>query len=181
MNEKKKEEQKQEVQKMPSRKGVAPFERFDLLSDSGFFKEMDRFFDEYLPQRWWHQWRLGRPEGLFAHPMLSPFEGKTPRVDVLDREEDFLVKAELPGVEKKDINITIAQNVLTLEAKMSKEEKEEKEEYYRREISSGSYKRTIELPVAVKDSEAKATFKNGVLELTIPKVEKTKRSTIKVE
>lgn len=180
MSEKKKEEQKQELQKMPSRGLSSPFERFDLMSDSGFFREMDRLFEEYLPHRWLHQFRLGRPGSLAAHS-LSPFAGKTPTVDVIDREGDFLIKAELPGVGKEDINITIADNTLTLEAKMSKEEKEEKGEYFRREICRGSYQRTLALPAAVKENEAKATFKNGVLELIVPKVEKTKRSTIKVE
>lgn len=104
-----------------------------------------------------------------------------PSVDILNRENDILIKAELPGVDKKDINISIANNAVTLEASMSKEEKEEKAEYYRREICRGSYRRVIELPEAVKENEAKATFQNGVLELTIPKQEKTKRSTIKVE
>ena len=112
---------------------------------------------------------------------MAPFAGKTPCVDVINRESDFLVKAELPGVEKKDINITLANNMLTLEASMSKEEKEEKAAYCRQEICRGTYKRTIQLPEAVKESEAKATFENGILELTIPKMEKTKRSTIKVE
>jgi len=180
MNDKKKEEKKQEVQKMPPRGPLSPFERFDLLSDPGFFREMDRFFEEYLPRRWWRQFHAGWPGRLTAHPLAS-FEGKTPSVDILNRENDLLLQAELPGVEKKDISITIANNTLTLEAKMSKEEKEEKAEYFRQEICRGSYRRTIELPEAVKESEAKATFQNGVLELTIPKQEKTKRSTIKVE
>jgi len=180
MNDKKKEEQKHEVQRIPSRGMASPFERFDLLSDSNFFKEMDRIFDEYLPRRWWHQFRTGLP-GTNAPHHLSPFQGKTPCVDVIEKEGEFLIKAELPGVDKKDINITITNNILTLEANMSKEEKEEKTEYYRQEICRGSYRRTFELPAAVKESEAKASFKNGVLELTIPKTEKTKRSTIKVE
>jgi HSP20 family protein len=179
MNGKKKEEQKHEVQKMPPRGLTSPFERFDLLSDSGLFKEMDRFFEEYLPRRLWPSFRYDWPS--MTTPQRAPFEGKTPRVDVLDREGDFLIKAELPGVDKKDISITIADNVLTLEATMSREDKEEKAEYYRQEISRGSYRRTIALPAAVKESEAKASFKNGVLELTIPKMEKTKRSTITVE
>lgn len=176
----KKEEKKQEVQKMPPRDLPSPFERFDLLSDAGFFKDMDRFFEDYLPRRWWHQFHLGRPGRTGIHAM-APFEGKQPCVDVIDRDDNILVKAELPGVDKKDINISIANNVLTLEATMSKEEKEEKAEYYRQEICRGSYQRSIALPAAVKEDEAKATFQNGVLELTIPKMEKTKRSTIKIE
>jgi HSP20 family protein len=179
MSDKKNEEKKQEVQKVEPRGLASPFERFDLLSDSGFFKEMDRFFEDYLPRRWRHA-NLGWPGRLAGHGML-PFEGKSPSVDIQDRENDFLIKAEMPGVDKKDINITITNNTLTLEANMSKEEKEEKVEYFRQEICRGSYRRVIDLPAAVKENEAKATFKNGVLELTIPKMEKAKRSTIKIE
>lgn len=177
MNDKKKEEQKHEVQKMGPQEMHSPFDRFDLFSDSNFFKGMDQIFENYLPHRWLHQFRQGWP----AHQQMAPFAGKTPCVDVIDRDNDFLIKAELPGVDKKDINITIANNILTLEANMSKEEKEEKAEYYRREISRGSYRRTFALPAAVKENEAKASFQNGILELTIPKMEKAKRSTIKVE
>lgn len=179
MNDKKKEEKKQEIEKVQPKGLASPFGRFDMLSDFGFFKEMDQFFEEYLPRRW-RQAHLGWPGRFAGHP-FSPFEGNTPCVDIQDRENDFLIKAEMPGVEKKDIHITIAGNTLTLEASVDKEEKEEKAEYFRREICRGSYKRTIELPAAVKEGEAKATFQNGMLELTIPKMEKTKRSTIKVE
>ncbi len=180
MNEKKKEEKRQEIEKVQPKGLVpSPFGRFDLLSDFGFFKEMDQFFEEYLPRRW-RQAHLGWPGRFAGHPFAS-FEGKTPSVDIQDRENDFLVKAEMPGVDKKDINITISGNTLTLEARVDKEEKEDKAEYFRREICHGSYKRTIELPAAVKEGEAKATFQNGMLELTLPKMEKTKRSTIKVE
>jgi HSP20 family protein len=138
------------------------------------------FFGEDLPRRWWRQWHPGWPGRLSGHPM-SLFEGNTPSVDILNRESDFLIKAELPGVDKKDIAITLANNTLTLEASIGKEEKEEKAEYYRQEICRGSYRRSIALPEAVKENEAKASFRNGVLELTIPKQEKSKRSTIKVE
>lgn len=179
MNEKKNEQQK-DVQKAVPPGPASPFERFDLLSDPGWFREMDRFFDEYLPRRWWRQLHSNWPGRIAGHG-LEPFGGKTPNIDVLNRENDFLIKAELPGVDKKDIKITIVNNRLSLEATMSKEEKEEKTDYFRQEICRGSYYRTIDLPEAVKDSEAKATFQNGVLELTIPKIEKPKKSTIPVE
>lgn len=173
----KKEEKKQGVQKKAPQ--TSNQELFDLVPQSNFMREMDRLFDEYIPRRWWHQFRFGWP-GLIA-PHMTPFEGKTPSIDVIDRDGDLLIKAELPGVEKKDIALTLTDNILTLEAKINKEEKEEKEQYYRREICSGSYKRVVELPAAVKEDEAKASFKNGILELILPKVEKTKRATIKVE
>lgn len=177
MNEVKKGEKKQPVQKMPPQSPAQ--DRYDLFPQSSFFREMDRLFDEYLPHRWWHQFRLGWPGQIEPH--MAAFEGKTPSIDVIDRDGDLLIKAELPGVDKKDISLTIAEGRLTLEAKIEKEEKEEKEQYYRREICRGSYKRVIELPTAVKEGEARASFENGILELTLPKVEKTKRSTIKIE
>jgi len=180
MNDKSKEEKGQDALKTSPR-GMAPLvERFDLFGDSNFLQEMDRFFDDYLPRRWRQHSQHGFP-GRPLSASMSPFEGKTPRVDVINREEDILVKAELPGVDKKDIALTIANNILTLDASMSKEEKEEKAEYYHQEICRGSYRRTFELPAAVKENEAKATFQNGILELTIPKMEKTKRATIKVD
>ena len=177
MNEVKKEEKKQPTPKMPIQSS-AP-EREDFFPRSSFSHELERMFDEYIPRRWWPQFHFGWPAQIA--PNLSAFQGKTPSVDVIDRDSDLLIKAELPGVDKKDISLTIADGVLTLEAKINKEDKEEKEQYYRREICRGSDKRVIELPAAVKEDEAKASFKNGILELTLPKVEKTKRATIKVE
>ncbi|MDD2462654.1 MAG: Hsp20/alpha crystallin family protein [Desulfobulbus sp.] len=177
MTEVKKKESNVPTAKMPM--PTSSPERFDLFPQSRFIQEMDRLFDEYMPHRWWHQLRFGWPGQGMEH--LKPFEGKSPSVDVIDRDGDLLVKAELPGVDKKDISLTIADNVLTLEAKIEKEEKEEKEQYYRREISRGAFKRVIQLPTAVKEEEAKASFKNGILELILPKVEKTKRATIEVK
>lgn len=178
MNEKKKEEKKQELQRSPPQP-LSPWERFAPGFDAGFFKEMDRFFEEYLPQRWLHRFGGGWPG--HAAPEMTPFAGKTPSVDLVDREENFLVKAELPGVSKEDITISLADNLLTLEARVDKEEKEEKGRYCRREICHGSYRRTIALPAAVKENEAKATFKDGMLELVLPKVAKTRSTKIQVE
>jgi len=177
MNEVKKEENKQPAPKTPV-KSAGP-ERGGLFPHSNFHNEIERLFDEYIPHRLWSQFHFGWP-GQSA-PSMSAFQGKTPSIDVIDRDNDLLIKAELPGVDKKDISLTIADGVLTLVASVNKEEKEEKEQYYRREICHGSYKRIIELPAVVKEDEAKASFKNGILELILPKVEKTKRATIEVE
>nr|WP_321469164.1 Hsp20/alpha crystallin family protein [uncultured Desulfobulbus sp.] len=177
MNESKKEAKKQSVQKIPSQPPTP--ESFRSPIQSNFHNEIARLFDEYMPHRWWHQFPFSWPGQI--NPHLTAFEGKTPSIDVIDRDGEVLVKAELPGVDKENISLAIANGVLTLEAKIDKEEKEEKEQYYRREICRGSFKRIIELPAAVKEEECKASFKNGVLELTLPKVEKTKRSTIKIE
>ena len=82
---------------------------------------------------------------------------------------------------KDDISIHLSGTALTLEAHMDKEAKEEKGRYCRREICRGSFRRTIDLPAPVRENEARATFKDGILELVLPKVEKTKRTRIQVD
>lgn len=110
-----------------------------------------------------------------------PFQGKLPRVDVIDRDEEVLVRAEVPGVDKKDLEISVSENSVTINGKTSHEEKEEKGSYYRCEVSRGVFTRTVALPSDVDADKAKTTFKDGVLELTLPKVTKSKRRTIKLD
>ena len=117
-----------------------------------------------------------------SEPAL-PFEGKLPRVDVIDRDEEVLVRAEVPGVNKKDLEISVSENTVTINGKTSHEEKEEKDNYYRCEVSRGAFTRTVVLPADVDADKAKTktTFTDGILELTLPKVTKSKRHTIKLE
>ena len=135
------------------------------------FEELDRMFDEFLGRGWLrpHRWE---------RPLLA--EVKVPDVDVIDREEEVLVRAEVPGVKKDDIEVSISGNMLTIKGETKREEKEEKGDYYRCEISRGAFARTLALPAEVDQAKAKAELKDGVLELTLPKVEKSKRHTIKV-
>jgi HSP20 family protein len=100
---------------------------------------------------------------------------------VIDRDEEIMLRAELPGVEKKDLDVSITDNTVTIKAISSTEEKEEKGDYYRCEISRGSFARTIALPSNVESDKAVASFKEGILELTLPKVEKSQRRRINVE
>lgn len=142
------------------------------------FEEMERLFEGYFPSE------LTRPT-LWDWPRLArmraPLEAKLPRVDVLDREADILVRAELPGVEKKDLDITVSDNSVTIKGSTRQERKEEQGDYYRCEISQGAFARTIALPGAVSSDKAKASFKDGLLELVLPKTEPVKRRSIKVE
>lgn len=164
MSKEAKKEGKTEMRKTEPAHALSPFE------------EMDRLFDAYLSRGWLHpfQWPT-------FPKAAAPFEGKMPNVDVIDRDDEVLVKAELPGVDKKDLEISTTQNSVTIKGTTRHEEKEEKGDYYRCEISRGSYSRTLALPAEVDEEHAKATFKDGVLELTLPKLKKTKRRTIKVE
>jgi HSP20 family protein len=108
-------------------------------------------------------------------------ELRMPKVDVIDRDDDVLVRAELPGVEKKDLEISTSDTSVTIKATTAREEKEEKGDYYRCEISRGMLSRTVALPAQVHSDKAKASLKDGVLELTLPKVEKSKRRKIEIE
>ncbi len=144
------------------------------------FDEMDRMFDrmfeEFFPRGWLRPFHFGR--GWW--PEVA-YEGREPRIDVIDHDEHVLIRAELPGVKKEDLEISLAEDSVTLKAQSRHEEKEEAEHYYRHEISGGTFARTLPLPCRVKGDKAKAHFKDGVLELTLPKVEKSKRRTVKVE
>ena len=130
------------------------------------FSELDRLFDDFFGRRWM------RPFGD-----LSGFE---PDVDIIDRDDEIVVRAALPGFKKDDIEVSVSGTTLTLSGHTSAEEKEEKGSYYRAEIVRGSFMRTIALPAEVDDDNAKAAMRDGVLELTLPKVEKSKRRTISI-
>ena len=112
---------------------------------------------------------------------MKAFEGKTPKVDVVERDKEIIINAELPGVDKKDLDISVTNNSVTIKGTTSHEDKEEKGDYYRCEISQGSYSRTLSLPAEVDEEKAKAKFKNGILKLTLPKLKKSKRHNVKVE
>lgn len=165
-----KQEAKQEIQKAEPTRALSPFEAMDRL--------MDQMFEGYFPRGWLRPFRMEWPSWSES---MAPFEGKTPKVDVIDRDNEVVVKAELPGVDKKDVDVSVTHNTVTIKGTTSHEEKEEKGNFYRCEMSRGAYARTVMLPSDVDESKAKAKFKDGVLELTVPKVAKAKRKTIKVD
>jgi len=136
---------------------------------------MERFFENAFPRgvsrfgRWpWPEWT----------PRLSP---KMPAVDVIDRPDHIVVRAEIPGVNKEDLDVSVSDNLVTIRAQTKFEEEKEEGEYYRCEMSHGEISRSIGLPATVDGSDARATFKDGILELTLPKTAPAKRRSIKVE
>ncbi len=141
-------------------------------------REMERVFDEFFPHHWVRRWGLDRPgwPDFGFHP-----EARAPRVDVIDRDAEVLVRAEMPGVDKDDIEVSLTDNTVTIKGESKKEQKEEKGDYYRCEISHGLFSRTISLPSNVDSSKSKAHFKDGILELTLTKTETTKRHSLKIE
>ena len=99
---------------------------------------------------------------------------RVPSVDVIDREDDVLVRAEVPGIDKEQIQVEAMPEALLIKAEVKKEEEEKKENYVRHERRMGTYQRLIPLPAEVKPDQVKAHYKDGVLEITLPKSEQGK-------
>ena len=106
---------------------------------------------------------------------------RVPRVDVVERDDAVVVRAELPGVDKKDLDVTMTEGTLTIKAATRKETKEDRGDYHRSEIVQGEFLRTVPLPDEVDADKAQASFKDGLLELTLPKAQVARRRNIKVE
>lgn len=142
-----------------------------------WFSDVDRLFDSFLNRGALSPFRRELP----AWSALPTLETKIPRVDVVERDNEIVVRAEMPGVEKDKVDISLTEDTVTLKAETRTEQKEEKGNYYRCEITQGSFARTVALPALINTEQAKASFKDGLLELTLPKTEKAKRRSIKVE
>jgi len=140
------------------------------------FEEIDRYFENLFPRGWLRPSRWEWPTEVAA-----PFGGKLPKVDVVDREKEVLVRAEVPGVEKDKLEISVTETSVTIKGTAHHEEKEEKGEYYRCETTHGEFARTVALPAEVDSEHTKAKYKDGVLEITLPKVKKAHRHTVDIE
>ena len=140
--------------------------------------EMEHAFDRFFGR----DWAVMRPLGeFFSFNRLDENGIRAAYLDLVDRDNEIFVKAEVPGVDKKDINISLSDNLLTIKGESSTEHKEEKGDYHRHEITSSSFARSVMLPSAVDSSKATATLKDGVLEVTLPKLEGSKQRNIKVQ
>lgn len=101
-------------------------------------------------------------------------------LDVYREKDDLVVKAELPGIKKKDLDISLEDDVLTIKAEKKQEEVTEDADHYISERHFGQYSRTIALPFHVDEEKISATFKNGLLEMRLPKAEEAKTKRIEV-
>lgn len=118
--------------------------------------------------------RLPGTTGLFDRSV-------TPAIDFIEGENEFNVTCELPGLEEKDIDVSIASNVLTLKGTKSSENEQKKGRYYKKETWSGSFQRTVALPHTVDSENISAQLTNGILRIVLPKKEELKPKQITVE
>lgn len=135
------------------------------------FGDIDRLFDDFFGRR------MLRP---FGWEPFGEITASAPSVDVIDRPDEVLVRAAVPGYKKDEIEISVSDSTLTIKGETKSEQEEKEGDYYRHEISTGSFSRTLALPAQVDESKAQARMKDGMLELTLPKVEKSKRRTITI-
>jgi len=130
--------------------------------------------------------RLNR---MFARPVASGTNGKetmivadwTPSVDISETEGEYLIKAEIPDVKKEDVKVTVEDGVLTIQGQRKQEKEEKGTKYHRIERSYGSFVRTFSLPDVIETDRVKAEFKDGVLNLHLPKSERAKPKAIEVK
>jgi len=150
---------------MPQKAFATPFNFV-----SRFAEEMDRLFEEFGVESGWHVPSLFTrgSELLRRETGLVPAEW-SPRVEVFEREGQYVVKAELPGLTKDDVTVEVTNQMLTIQGKRAQEKKEEREGYCYSECHYGSFYRAIPLPAGVEATKATAEFQHGVLEVVIPR------------
>jgi len=161
--------EKKALVKVEPTKALTPFHEMESR-----FQEMEKRFEDFfrrpfslMSSRWP---RLKMPE----------IEEISPSVDILTEGDDVVVKAELPGMKKEDIDISLTEDTVTISGEKKKEEKIEKKDYYSFERSYGTFKRSFSLPSEVNTEKASAKFKDGLLEIRMPKTEEAKKKEKKV-
>ena len=106
------------------------------------------------------------------------FKGGEPKVDIIQNETEIVVKADVPGVKKEDINVTVTEDTITLRGEVKSDYEDKKENYFHSERFYGSYSRTLPLPALVDSDKASAKFAEGVLTITIPKAAKSEKGHV---
>lgn len=149
---------------------TAPAWREEERSFFPLQREMNRIFDDFF--RGWDVASSGTGEGRFGF-----FQ---PSIDVKQSEKEVVVKAELPGLDEKDIEVELTDDALTIRGEKREEKEEKGKTFYHMERSYGSFNRVIPLPAGVDQKKVQAQFKNGVLSVTLQKTEEAKTKVKKI-
>jgi HSP20 family protein len=155
----------------PSWSTRSPYNMLERFTD-----EMDRLFNDFGLGRGWMAPRLGS-DWLRRQPL----EEWVPAIEVLQRNNELLIRADLPGLTKDDLEVDITDDAVTIQGARTREHQEEHEGVYRSERSYGSFYRVLALPEHTMTDQAKATFKDGVLEITMPAPPETTRRGRRLE
>lgn len=156
---------------------ATPVSTVEAGSTPSAFHDFERAMEDYFNRHWPSRFQWNWPK---MPEFTGRFDWNVPDVDVIDHGGELVVKAEIPGMDKNDLDISVSGNVLTIRGTKKEEKKEEKENYVMSEIRAGTFARTLTLPAEVDSNNVKATYENGVLELTLPKSPAAAKRTIKV-
>jgi HSP20 family protein len=138
---------------------------------------MNRLFEEFFAD-------FERPfSGLITSPSFGRVSAFAPRVDVAETDKEVTITADLPGLDEKDVQVTVDEDLLTIRGSRKDEREEKRKSYHLVERSYGEFHRSIPLPAGLDKDHAKAVFKKGVLTVTLPKLPEaqSKRKTITIE
>ncbi|MBF0288705.1 MAG: Hsp20/alpha crystallin family protein [SAR324 cluster bacterium] len=138
-------------------------------------QEMNRMFDNVFKD---FGFRNLSPSSFKGWESFGSF---SPKVNVSEDDKMVEVEAEIPGMEEKDIQVSLANDILTVKGEKQQEKEEKDKEYYHVERRYGSFQRVIQLPCEIKEDQIKASFKKGVLKITLPKSEKAQEQVKKIE
>jgi len=142
-------------------RATGPFAMLESFAD-----EMDRVFDDFGLSRSWFAPRFGRGPLSSWHRARSV--AWIPQIETSQHDNEFIVRADLPGMKKEDISVDVTDDAIAFSGERRQEQDTERGGVYRSERSYGSFHRTIPLPEGAISGQAKATFKDGVLEITVP-------------
>lgn len=157
--------------------------RREAMDDRGLglfrpLEEAEQLFERMLPRDWLSP--LAR-----NWPMWGGFNGapdiRVPKVDVVDRDREVLVRLEVPGVDKKDLEVSVTGSSLIVKGSVKRQTKEERPDYFRCEIAQGNFARTLPLPDGVDSTGVTASLKDGLLEVVLPKSEDLQRRSVEVK
>jgi HSP20 family protein len=155
-------------------RGISPSEQeWFAESPMRLLQRMREDFDRMLTE--WPAFGAGR--------MIAPIFGRAammPSVDVWETDSDVMIRADLPGVEPDNVEIFTTEDAVRIRGEMRKEEEQKERGFYRVERCYGIFDRTVPLPTEIQADQAKATFRNGVLEITLPKTQQAKEKMRKV-
>lgn len=143
-------------------------------------EEVEHLFDRLMPRAWmpapmawkWPMW------GGLDQALEST---RIPQLDVIDQDKEILIRAEMPGVEKKDIDVSLTNNTLNIKGSCSHESTTQKSNYVRCERSAGNFSRSLAIPEGVDTSKITAHLKDGILEIVLPKEEAMQRRSVEVK
>lgn len=121
-------------------------------------------------------------ENMFEDDFFMPVARRFgPAIDIYEDGDSVIAEAALPGIDPKDVEVSVENDILTIQGQTKSEKEEKNKDYYRKEVRSGSFHRSVQLPYAVDGDKANAEYRDGILKISVPRAEHAKRKTITVE